>query len=293
MNDERLREIWETIRHVVESGDETRKIDLKDSVDFDEKMGGEKARGEKVNFIRHVCAMANTKGGRGYLVIGVLDKGERKGANKPEDYLKHWQVSNIDGFRLQTRSIIRSYIDPEPELEYYELTPYEGLERFIGVFVVEESSRKPHFIKSGLSGPDPLTGEKSKISESQAYIRRGAQSIPAARIDIVEMIRESLSQAHEEDFADQSKQYEEVISRLNATIQENEDLIENLRLDQQEDKDEIARLTLESGEWKKLSRTICTSFYKELDETTRKTRVIELLSRYGKQDLYDIWFKKR
>jgi hypothetical protein len=128
-------DLWEKLVPFVERGQETRKIDFKRQLD----LSTARARAE---FAKDVTAMANTGGGPGYLVIGVLDHKDRKG-NNPADYVIGFRPTNMEGWQQQMVQALVAYCKPVPEVLYEEIIP-PNVRVPIGVVVIPRSFKRPY-----------------------------------------------------------------------------------------------------------------------------------------------------
>ena len=250
MSSEMPQEIWGLIRSVVESGEETRKIDLKEALDISNPLG-------KTKLIRHICAIANTKGGTGYLIIGVIDKKNRAGS-EPADFLKNWCVSK-DDFERQLGQILDEYISPSPEFDYYQLTPYEkqGVKASIGVIEIKDSLRRPHIIQKILIYKDPKNGKVTKpLRKGLIFIRQNTRSVLASRDDIVEMTTEDIRRAHEQYIESLRADYDEAIKGLEDGMERLEKTDAELRSKLKQVRKHRDQLSLELNDWKEFCSDI-------------------------------------
>lgn len=104
--------------------------------------------------VKELVAFANTKGGR--LLLGVDDSGDPTGTR------------DIEGEAFILEKSIQELIRPKLNysVEYLHLTDKKG----IAIFEVEESLKKPHFVK-----------ETPNTKKGTAYVRNGEESIQASR----------------------------------------------------------------------------------------------------------------
>lgn len=126
-----------------------------------------KTDSEKKELAKDVAAIANSKGGRGYIVFGI------------EDGTKN--ILGIEGKRYteeQIQQIISQRCDPPVTLKL-DIVPVE--DRQIAVLTIYKSSQKPHQIRQ--------TGV--------FYIRRGSTTDIARREEIASMLQESGMLQHE------------------------------------------------------------------------------------------------
>ncbi len=114
--------------------------------------------------VKELVAFANTEGGR--LLLGVDDNGEPSGTR------------DIEGEAFILEKAIQELIRPKLNysVEYIHLTDKKG----IAIFKVEESLRKPHFVR-----------ENPKTRKGTAYVRYQDESIQASR-EVREIIQRRL-----------------------------------------------------------------------------------------------------
>ncbi|NVK85875.1 MAG: ATP-binding protein [Cytophagia bacterium] len=114
--------------------------------------------------VKELVAFANTHGGQ--LLLGVDDNGEPSGTR------------DIEGEAFLLEKAIQELIRPKLNysLEYLHLTDKKG----IAIFKVDESQRKPHFVK-----------ENPTTRRGTAYVRYRDESIQASR-EIREIIQRRL-----------------------------------------------------------------------------------------------------
>lgn len=160
--------LWQLLEPFVASGRETRKIDLKRQLDLSSKA-------EQGEFAKDVAAIANTPGGAGYIVIGVLDAKERPPSSAPEDYVVGWAVTDIDALQRSMNQALSNYCNPVPEITLHEVT-HPGTGRSIGVVRIPRSYVRPH----------EIIREVERVRRG-IYIRRGADTYPANREELLEM----------------------------------------------------------------------------------------------------------
>ena len=166
----------ETLWPRIEAGDETPKVELKRSL-WNLSTGKGKAE-----FVKDVTALANTSGGDGYLVIGVLDKKERQDLPVEDPFafvcgVSHRSHEQIGVLERQMNQALETYSDPPPSVGYAQ---HLQSGRWIGVVTVPCSSRRPHVIIRG--------GEE--IKPQDIWVRRGefdAACFKASRAELEEM----------------------------------------------------------------------------------------------------------
>ncbi|MEA4973438.1 MAG: putative DNA binding domain-containing protein [Candidatus Metalachnospira sp.] len=116
---------------------------------------------KKKEFVKDITAIANTKGGRGYLIFGVEDKTR--------------SVVGIEGKRPSEESIfqiISTRCDPPVPVRYEEIL-YKG--KLIIIITVFKSTQKPHQI----------------LQTGTFYVRRGSTTDIARRQELAGMFQDS------------------------------------------------------------------------------------------------------
>jgi ATP-dependent DNA helicase RecG len=117
--------------------------------------------GEKRELTRDVLAMANSIGGRGYIIFGVEDKTKEIVGIDPQVYVEE---------RIQ--QIIYNRCEPPVpiELDFFEIN-----KKTIAVMTIYKSTNKPH-----------------QLTQNGAfYIRRGSTTDTARRIEVAKMLQEN------------------------------------------------------------------------------------------------------
>src|SRR3990172_231034 len=132
-----MDKLWSLLGSYVDAGQETRKVDLKQTIDTTAK----KASPE---FAKDVSAIANTIGGTGYLIVGVMDSKARK-SNAPDEYVTGWNVTDTDGFSRWANQALSNYCNPIPRIEIKEME-HPINKKKMGVIVVPRSFDCPHGI---------------------------------------------------------------------------------------------------------------------------------------------------
>jgi hypothetical protein len=158
--------LWNTIAAFVRTGKETRKVDLKRELALSD-------RTKQAELAKDVCALANTAGGSGYLIIGVLDAKERT-SDDPATYVIGVSCDE-DELQRQVQQALSNFCNPIPDVRYVTMRHPQVL-RDIGVIVVPRSFRRPH----------EIIRESGKVQRG-IYVRRGAETFPASREEILEM----------------------------------------------------------------------------------------------------------
>jgi hypothetical protein len=162
-----MSRLWQVLEPFVASGRETRKVDLKREVDVSGRSG-------QAKLAHDIAAIANTSGGTGYLIIGVLDTKERTGVN-PANYAVGFRPPDLDEFQRTVLQALDNYCKPVPDIRFEEMIhPDAG--KPILVVVVLRSIRRPHeIIREG-------EGVRKGI-----FVRRGAETFQASGAELAEM----------------------------------------------------------------------------------------------------------
>lgn len=117
--------------------------------------------GEKKELTKDVIAMANSRGGRGYILFGVEDKTKKVLGINPDDFEEE-----------QIQQVIYNRCDPPVPIsvDFIEL---EG--KIVGVLTVFRSCHKPH----------------QMMQNGAFYIRRGSTTDVARRSEIANLLQEN------------------------------------------------------------------------------------------------------
>lgn len=126
-----------------------------------------RTEGEKKELTRDVIAIANSRGGRGYILFGIEDKTKKPLGIEPK-YFNEEQIQQI----IYNRS------DP-PVSVTVEFVEYEGVN--IAVLTIFKSHHKPH----------------QMLQTGAFYIRRGSTTDIARRSEIAQMMQENGLQTYE------------------------------------------------------------------------------------------------
>jgi len=172
--------LWKKVERWVATGTEARKIELKRSFDLG-------SRPNRTKLAQIVTAIANTPGGSGYIVLGVLDRRARTGPTLADAVcgVEH----DPEGYARQLHQALAEASNPVPVVRY-ETVPVPGLDKRVGVIVVEPSTQRPH----------ELIRDSEGISRG-FYIRRGADTFSATREELKAMFDGTASTAVIVNFA--------------------------------------------------------------------------------------------
>ncbi|WP_368488637.1 helix-turn-helix domain-containing protein [Clostridium sp. BJN0013] len=132
------------------------KLDFKQCINIDNDSG-------KKELAKDVCAIANSRGGRGYLIIGIEDKTKK---------IFGIGEANFDEEKIQ--QIISSRIDPPIPISL-EILKYEG--KKIAIIIIYDGPQKPYQMRDNGS----------------FYIRRGSTNDTMRKQEIVSALEENLS----------------------------------------------------------------------------------------------------
>ncbi|MBN1815271.1 MAG: putative DNA binding domain-containing protein [Anaerolineae bacterium] len=197
-----MSRLWEILEHCIESGQEARKVDLKQLVDL-------ASPDDRAKFAKDVAAMANTSGGPGYLVIGVVDRKHRR-SDDPSEYVVGFRPDDLEVFEQRMVQALENNCRPVPEIRYEEIR-HPTVDRCIGVVMIPR----------GFSRPYTMNG--------QIFIRRGSHTYPAAPDEVKQVPRRILVNFARAMDSTQIKQLEEL---LGAEIDEIIDVPGQLQDDQ-------------------------------------------------------------
>lgn len=141
------------LEELIKAG-ESEKLDYKQEFSLDTET-------KKKEFVKDITAIANSKGGRGYLIFGVADKTrEAVGIGK-----KHPSEETVF-------QVISTRCDPPVPVRYEEVN-YKG--KKIVVLTIFKSSQRPHQI----------------LQTGTFYIRRGSTTDIARRYEIASMLQDN------------------------------------------------------------------------------------------------------
>lgn len=126
-----------------------------------------KTEGEKKELTRDVIAIANSRGGRGYIIFGVEDKTKKPIGIDPKAFNEE-----------QIQQIIYNRSDPPVPVKI-EFVEYEGV--MLAVLTIFKSHHKPH----------------QMLQTGAFYIRRGSTTDIARRSEIAQMMQENGLQTYE------------------------------------------------------------------------------------------------
>jgi len=173
-------ELWQKLQPWISDGRETRKVEFKSDFDLAPRPNGTK-------LAQLITAIANTPGGVGYIVLGVLDRKARIGPNLADAICGIDHDSELFERRLQ--QVLAEATNPVPSVRY-EVVEVPDLDKRIGVIVVELSPQRPHELIRTTDGVD-----------RGFYVRRGAETFPASRDEMRAMFDPAISVATIVNFA--------------------------------------------------------------------------------------------
>lgn len=169
-------DLWPILSYFVESGREGRKVDLKRELSLETKP-------ERARFAKDVMAMANTSGGTGYLIIGVVDLKDRTSTN-PEDYVVGFAPTDRDEFERTMQQALDHYCHPPPAAHLEEMRHPESGKK-LGIVVIPRSVSRPHVAK--------VEGEGLAVND--VYVRRESATFKASREELLRIVQSGASGA--------------------------------------------------------------------------------------------------
>lgn len=132
------------------------KLDFKQTIDLEIESG-------RKELAKDVCAIANTKGGRGYIIIGIEDKTKRVVG-----------IGNLDITEEQIQQIVTSRSEPPIPISL-EFVDYDR--KTLGVINIYDGPHKPY-----------------QVRETGAfYTRRGSTTDVMRKQEIIEALQDSLN----------------------------------------------------------------------------------------------------
>ena len=224
-----MSRLWEILEHCIESGQEARKIDLKQLVDLT-------SPDDRTKFAKDVAAMANTSGGPGYLVIGVVDRKHRRG-DDPSEYVVGFHPDNPEVFEQRMVQALENNCRPVPEVRYKEIR-HPTVDRCIGVVTIPRGFNRPYTMNG------------------QVFIRRGSHTYPAEPDEVKQVPRRILIKFAR---AMDSAQIQQLEDLLGAEIDERIDVSGQLQDDQPylpQARAMISAVGLTPAEWQSLPLVI-------------------------------------
>ncbi len=161
--------ILQLLEEYIECGEEDEKVELKQTLSLT-------SRSERAEFARDVCAIANTDGQRGFLVVGVVDRRHRK-SNRREDYILGFECRDFDRLERHAVDAVRVYCDPPPKVTMHRCLEPQT-QRTILVVEVPRSRARPHVVSR----------TSNDIEEGQIWVRAGAQCRRATSSELHAML---------------------------------------------------------------------------------------------------------
>jgi len=161
--------IWRVIAPFVNSGQEGRKVDLKQTLQLQTKP-------QRAEFAKDVMAMANTAGGPGYIIVGVLDARYRT-SSEPADYIVGFDLGDPDAFQQLMVQALEYYSTPVPEVEFHRII-HPDIGRPLGVIRIPRAFARPYRVR--------VAGEG--LRKDAIFIRRGPETSEATFEEIQRLI---------------------------------------------------------------------------------------------------------
>jgi len=293
-------QIWEAIRHVVESGYEDDVVDLK-SEWYD--LSNESREAE---FLKDVCAMANDLQGPGdvrYIVCGVLDADQCPDRTNVANYVKGVQTGPVNKLNTRISQSVKTHIEPYINVRYIEVQ-HPNVNAVLGILEIRGWSKgwddRPYVIKKGIG----------KLKKSQIFVRRSASVCEPARwseirllvehsqeqrIEHLEQELRDLEEAHKEelqnaevqwrqDKAEMERDYQKTIVALQQQMAEMEQGYQEFIAALRNDKDMLAE---EKERFKELVRGLSRRFWQRSEADRSILRMC--FRRYGMEDWLETW----
>ncbi|MBC2579714.1 helix-turn-helix domain-containing protein [Clostridium sp. DJ247] len=132
------------------------KLDFKQHIEIDTDSG-------RKELAKDICAIANSRGGRGYLIIGIEDKTKRV-----------LGIGDLELSEEKIQQIISSRIEPPVPISF-ELVKYEG--KNVAVINIYDGPQKPYQLRDN----------------GAFYIRRGSTNDTMRKQEIISSLQEGLS----------------------------------------------------------------------------------------------------
>ncbi|MBL8150491.1 MAG: putative DNA binding domain-containing protein [Blastocatellia bacterium] len=166
--------IWQEIQTWVINGVEGRKVEIKQEFALDDRQN-------RARFAKTITAIANAPVGKGYFIVGVVDIKSRKGTLLSE--IVTGVSYQPDDYQRAIQQALAEFTNPIPVVNYHHVS-VPDVDKKIGVLIVERSRNRPH----------EITKESGDVKPG-IYIKRGAETFPAKREDILEMTGRSSQHA--------------------------------------------------------------------------------------------------
>jgi len=157
-------ELWDKLKRWILTGNESRKVELKQELPLND-------RPSRAKLAKVVTSIANTPGGEGYIIVGVLEERHRSDKNNLEEIIVGVPYEH-DAYQRLIQQALNEFTNPVPQVSYTEVLVPE-VSRKIGVIVVERSRNQPHEII-----------QESGDVRPGIYVRRGAETFQARREEL-------------------------------------------------------------------------------------------------------------
>ena len=167
----KMNDLLEILHPVIQSGLETRKIDLKREFDLSE-------RPRQARLAKLISALINTPGGAAYIVIGVMDHKDRR-SDDPKEYIVGFNPGEADLFQRQVQQAVTNFLEPVPTV-HFRMVDHPSSGKKLGVIQIPRSFNRPHRLKRD-------SGE----IEQGVYLKRGSEIMPADSDEIQAMTEAS------------------------------------------------------------------------------------------------------
>jgi predicted HTH transcriptional regulator len=103
--------MWQQIKPWIKTGIETTKVELKREFPLNDRTA-------RARFAKLVTAIANSPGGTGYFIIGVIDNQDRISNSLDEIILG--VSGDFDSYQKQIQQALTEFTNPVPSVKYEE-----------------------------------------------------------------------------------------------------------------------------------------------------------------------------
>jgi len=158
-----MSRLWEILEHHIESGQEARKVDLKQTLALSSPQ-------DRTKFAKDVAAMANTSGGPGYLVIGIVDRKHRL-RDDPFEYVVGFRPDHPEVFEQRMVQALQCYCSPVPEVRYEEIC-HPVTSRRLGVIVIPRGLDRPYRVGEEILIRRGSHTDRAEVDEVKQVARR-------------------------------------------------------------------------------------------------------------------------
>lgn len=156
-------ELWNKLERWILTGNESRKVELKQELPLND-------RPSRAKLAKIVTSIANTPGGTGYIVVGVVE-GRHRSSDNLEEIIVGVPYEH-DAYQRLIQQALDEFTNPVPQVSYTEV-PIQEVRRKIGIIIVERSRNQPH----------EIIRESGDVTQG-IYVRRGAEIFRARREEL-------------------------------------------------------------------------------------------------------------